>query len=90
MRAHQRLKITRFIDSLALRKASKDLSAQPRYAATRRGVMQVGLIRLHGSPLPSTSASDRINFQTFFDGAGLALCCEPRRVGLDMCRSAYY
>ena len=46
--------------------------------------MRVGPIRFHGSPRPPTSACDQIKLQTFFDGAGLALCCGPRRVGRDM------
>jgi hypothetical protein len=62
----------------------QDLSAQPRYAATLDCVMRVGLIRFHRSPPPPASACDYIKLQTFFDGAGLAVCCEPRRVGRDI------
>src|SRR5215470_17112601 len=40
--------------------------------------------QVHGRPRPPTSACDHIKLQTFFDGARLALCCGPRRVGRDM------
>ena len=46
--------------------------------------MRVGLITFHGSPRAPTSVYDHIKLQTFFDGAGFALCCGPRRVGRDM------
>src|SRR6185295_7929263 len=48
------------------------------------GVMRVGLITFHGSPRAPTSVCDHMKLQTFFDGAGFALCCGPRRVGRDM------
>ena len=47
-------------------------------------VMRVGLIMFHGSPRAPTSVCDHMKLQTFFDGAGFALCCGPRRVGRDM------
>ena len=46
--------------------------------------MRVGLIMFHGSPRAPTSVCDHIKLQTFFDGAGFALCCGPRSVGRDM------
>jgi hypothetical protein len=55
-----------------------------RYAGDLGGVMRVGLIRFPWSPRPPTSVCDLIKLQTYFEGAGLALCCGPRRVGRDM------
>ena len=75
---------------LAVRRISKhnatrqDLWRPTAICGDLGGVMRVGLIRFHGSPRPPTSACDQIKLQTFFDGAGLALCCGPRRVGRDM------
>ena len=63
---------------------SQDQSVQPRYAATWRGVMQVGLLRSHGRLLRPISACDRMKLQTFFDAAHLLICCEPRWAGRDM------
>ena len=63
---------------------SQDQSVQPRYAATWRGVMQVGLLRSHGRLLRPISACDRMKLQTFFDAAHLLICCDPRWAGLDM------
>jgi len=63
---------------------SQDQSVQPRYAATWRGVMQVGLLRSHGRLLRPISACDRMKSQTFFDAARLLICCEPRWAGRDM------
>ena len=63
---------------------SLDQSVQPRYAATWRGVMQVGLLRSHGRLLRPISACDRMKLQTFFDAAHLLICCEPRWAGRDM------
>ena len=61
--------------------------AQPRYAATL--VVLCGSVSSgFWSPRPPTSACDQIEFQTFFDGAGLALCCGSRRMAV-ICRSAY-
>ena len=63
---------------------SQDQSVQPRYAATWRGVMQVGLLRSHGRLLRPISACDRMKLQTFFDAAHLLICCETRWAGRDM------
>ncbi len=56
---------------------------QPRHAAPG-WCLRVSLIRFHGSPRPPPSACGQRKLQTFFDGAGLALCCTPCRVGRDM------
>jgi hypothetical protein len=63
---------------------SQDQSVQPRYAATWRRVMQVGLLRSHGRLLRPISACGRMKLQTFFDAARLLICCEPRWAGRDM------
>ena len=63
---------------------SQDGSVQPRYAATWRGVMQVGLIKVLREPASSISPCRRTKLCTFFEQAGLALCCEPRKVVRDM------
>ncbi len=62
---------------------SQDQSVQPRYAATWRGVMPVGLLRSHGRLLRPISACDRMKLQTLFDAAHLLICCETRWAGRD-------
>ncbi len=51
-----------------------------RYGADRDlwslGWCYAGANQVSGSPFPPTSACDPINLQTFFDLAGLALCCD--------------
>jgi hypothetical protein len=63
---------------------SQDGSVQPLYAATRRGAMQVGLIKVLREPVSSISPCHRTKLCTFFGQAGLAFCCEPRKVVRDM------
>ena len=63
---------------------SQDGSVHPRYAATGRGVMQVGLIKVLREPASSISPCRRTKSCTFIEQAGLALCCEPRKVVRDM------
>ena len=54
------------------------------HAATWRGVMQVDLIKVLREPASSMSPCRRMKLCTFFEQAGLALCCEPRKVVRDM------
>jgi hypothetical protein len=54
------------------------------HAATWRGVMQVDLIKVLREPASSMSPCRRMKVCTFFEQAGLALCCEPRKVVRDM------
>ena len=79
---------TRWLDSrcpLGLLNTSRQGRTYPlRYAGDLGGVIRVGLIRFPWSPRPPTSVCDHIELQTFFDGAGLALCCASGRVGRDM------
>jgi hypothetical protein len=73
--------------SARFRKSLGDFSGPirlPRYAASWRGVMQVGLLRSHGRLLRPISACDRMKLQTIFDAARLLICCEPRWAGRDM------
>ena len=46
--------------------------------------MQVGLIKVLREPASSISPCRRTKLCTFFEQAGLALCCEPRKVVRDM------
>ena len=59
---------------------SQDGSVQPRFAATWRGVMQVDLIKVLRGPASSISLFRRTKLCAFFEQAGLALCCEPRKI----------
>ena len=63
---------------------SQDGSVKPRYTASWRGVMQVGLIKVLREPASSISPCRRTKLRTFFEQAGSALCCEPRKVVRDM------
>jgi hypothetical protein len=63
---------------------SQDGSVQPRWEATWRGVMQVDLIKAVREPAYSISPCRRTKLCTFFEQAGLVLCCEPRKVVRDL------
>jgi hypothetical protein len=59
-------------------------------AATWRGVMQVGLIRFHGAPLPPTKASDRIKCQKFSSTASVWRYAPSLAGSAEIGRSADY
>jgi len=70
--------------TLTARTAARRRIRQAALSGDWRVAMQVGLIKVLREPASSTSSCRRTKLRTFFEQAGLALCCEPRKVVRDM------